>query len=133
MSIVPYLNFPGTCREAMSLYRDVLGGTLEVMGFGDLPGAAPELVASGRVMHANLESPLGKLLASDYAPGMTELAQQAVTVSLQLDDVAVARRVFDGLAEGATVTQPFGANFFSPGFGMLTDRFGTAWMVVTSA
>ena len=24
---------------------------------------------------------------------------------------------------------PFGATFWSPGFGMVTDRFGTPWMV----
>jgi PhnB protein len=28
---------------------------------------------------------------------------------------------------------PFQQNFWSPGFGMATDRFGTPWMVNTEA
>ena len=31
----PYLNFPGTAREAMSFYESVFGGTLTVMTFAD--------------------------------------------------------------------------------------------------
>jgi PhnB protein len=27
---------------------------------------------------------------------------------------------------------PFGKTFWSPGFGMLVDRFGTPWMVNTA-
>lgn len=40
-----------------------------------------------------------------------------------------ARRIFDALAEGGRVTMPFEATFWSPGFGMAVDRFGTRWMV----
>jgi PhnB protein len=31
------------------------------------------------------------------------------------------------------VFQPFGPTFFSPGFGMVSDRFGVSWMVVVPA
>ena len=40
-----------------------------------------------------------------------------------------SKRVFDALAAGGQVTMPFAATFWSPGFGMVTDRFGTPWMV----
>lgn len=35
------------------------------------------------------------------------------------------------LADGGEVTMPFGATFWSPGFGACTDRFGVPWMVDT--
>lgn len=38
-----------------------------------------------------------------------------------------ARRAFEALAEGGKVTMPLGETFRAETFGMLTDRFGTAW------
>lgn len=52
-------------------------------------------------------------------------------MSLGVKSTAEGRRIFDALAEGGQVTMPFGETFWSPGFGMVTDRFGTPWMVNT--
>ena len=54
---------------------------------------------------------------------------QGMMVSYDAADVDDARRVFDALAEGGTVTQPLEPTFFSQAFGMCNDRFGTPWMV----
>ena len=43
--------------------------------------------------------------------------------------LAAAQALFDRLADGGTVTMPYGPTFFAGGFGMCTDRFGTSWMV----
>jgi PhnB protein len=51
------------------------------------------------------------------------------SLSLTLGTEAEARRAFDALAEGGQVTMPIGRTFWSPCFGMLTDRFGVGWMV----
>ena len=37
--------------------------------------------------------------------------------------------VFDALAEGGQVTMPLDKTFWAEAFGMVTDRFGTPWMV----
>ena len=50
----------------------------------------------------------------------------AITAPTEAD----ARKWFDALAEGGQVMQPLIATFFSPGFGMVGDRFGVGWMVV---
>jgi PhnB protein len=42
---------------------------------------------------------------------------------------ADAEQIFKALAEGGRTTMPFERTFWSPGFGMLVDRFGTPWMV----
>jgi len=41
--------------------------------------------------------------------------------------------MFDALAKGGQVTMPFQKTFWAEGFGMLTDRFGTPWMVNSGA
>jgi PhnB protein len=71
-------------------------------------------------------------MASDAPPGQYQ-RPGGNYVSITLDDAGEARRIFDALADGATVQMPFEATFWSPGFGMLVDRWATPWMVNTMA
>jgi PhnB protein len=57
---------------------------------------------------------------------------RGVAVNVTVNDVTEAKRVFDALAAGGTVTMPLAETFWSPLFGMCTDRFGTPWMVNTA-
>jgi len=42
MKLNPYLNFPGTCEEAMTTYAKVLGGEIVAMlPYGEMPGDHP--------------------------------------------------------------------------------------------
>ena len=43
--------------------------------------------------------------------------------------VEEARKIFDALADKGKVTMPMQETFWVEVFGMLTDRFGTAWML----
>ncbi|BBI47918.1 hypothetical protein HORIV_03390 [Vreelandella olivaria] len=54
---------------------------------------------------------------------------QGVEVQLEYHDIEQAARTFAQLAEGGKIIMPFEATFWSPGFGMATDRFGVGWMV----
>ena len=63
----------------------------------------------------------GQLLFDGTVDGMC--------VNCSLPDPAEAKRVFDALSEAGQVQVPLGETFFSPAFGMCTDRFGVEWMV----
>ena len=67
-------------------------------------------------------------MASDAPPGRFE-KMQGFSVSLVLKDPAEAERIFNAFADGGTVRMPLGETFWAIKFGMLTDRFGTPWMV----
>ena len=124
----PYLTFPGTAREAMTYYQEVFGGDLTLSTFGEF-GADGE--GSEGIMHAQLETPQGfVLMASDTAPGQGDgfTPGDHMSVSLSGDDDAL-RGIWEGLAEGATVTMPMEKQMWGDEFGMLTDRFGIPWMV----
>ena len=56
-------------------------------------------------------------------------APQGISVSIGIASPAEGERVFNALAEGGTVGMPFQKTFWSPGFGMVVDRFGIPWMV----
>jgi PhnB protein len=125
----PYLSFPGNAREAMELYRDVLGGELTVTTFeqGGLPHQPDE---ADKIMHAQLETPAGyTLMASDTPAGMERTVGTNVSISLSGDDVEELRGYFAGLSDGGSVTMPLEKQMWGDEFGMCVDPFGVAWMV----
>lgn len=54
-------------------------------------------------------------------------------LSLSVSSDSEARQAFDALAEGGQVRMPLTKTFWSPCFGMVTDRFGVGWMVSVPA
>ena len=58
---------------------------------------------------------------------------KGMQVNYSTADPDDAKRVYDALADGGQATQPLMETFFSPAFGMVTDRFGTPWMVVAES
>ena len=124
----PYLNFPGTAREAMSFYESVFGGTLTIMSFAD--AGANDVPDPQQVMHAMLETPSGyTLMASDLPPGMEHKPGTAFSVSLSGDDDAELRGYWKALSEGAQIEMPLDLQMWGDVFGSCTDRFGVNWMV----
>jgi PhnB protein len=130
---IAYLSFNGNCADAMRFYARALGGTLEVMiRNADSPWAAempPEF--GDRILHACLAlDGNGYLYAGDCPPNIPYEGIKGVALTLNYDTVAEAERVFQALlADGGTVTMALQATFWAKVWGMLVDRFGTAWIV----
>ncbi len=124
----PYLNLPGTARQAAEFYRDVFGGELTLMTFGEAGAAgAPH---ADQVMHANLESASGyTLMLADMPPGTDHSPGNDVAISLSGDDADELRGYWDRLVEGGSVQVPLEPQMWGDVFGMCTDRFGVSWMV----
>ena len=124
----PYLNFPGTAREAMEHYRSVFGGELSVMTFAD--AGAQGVPDPSQVMHASLDAPEGVyLMASDLPPGMPHQPGTNVAISLSGDDADQLRGWWAALSEGGQVEMPLERQMWGDDFGSCTDRFGIHWMV----
>lgn len=125
-----YLFFDGACAEAMRFYQQVLGGDLQPMlTYADGPdGGAVAPGDKGRIMHACLVLDGRMLMASD-SPTPEPGAVRGFAVALNYPKAEDARRTYDALAAGGSVTMPLQKTFWSEAFGMVTDRFGTPWMV----
>lgn len=148
MQFIPYLNFDGRCAEAFAFYAKLFGGTIVHQStFGEMPlqpgmPPLPDAVKS-RVMHVHLQIGEQALMGSDSLPALPgQLDEtcsggyqkpQGLWVAIQVADAAEGRRVFDALSDHGKVTMPFAATFWSSGFGMVTDRFGTPWLVNAAA
>lgn len=125
-----YLTFDGNCADAMRFYERTLGGKLELMTHGESPMAAQTPPGSAdRIMHARLVLDGGLLMGSDSMVGVPYQGMHGFTVSLVYPSAADAKRVFEALAQGGSVTMPLQKIFWAEAFGMLIDRFGTPWMI----
>lgn len=130
--IEPYLTFGGRCEEAMAFYTKALGATVEMaMRFSESPEPMPEgMVPPGfenKIMHASIMIGESRVMLSDGCGDATEYTGFSLSVSVATE--AEADAAFNALADGGTVTMPMEKTFWSPKFGMLTDRFGVSWMV----
>jgi PhnB protein len=132
MEVQSYLFFNGRCEEAIEFYKKTLGAKVEMlMRFKDAPGdhkCTPG--TEEKVMHSSLRIGDTMVMASDgMAQGKTEF--KGFSLTLNAKDNAEADRLFGALSEGGQVHQPLVETFFSPRFGMLADKFGVGWMVMT--
>jgi PhnB protein len=130
MELSPYLSFTGNCAEAFKFYEKTLGGKIVMMQtHGESPmkdQVPPDW--HDKVIHVRLEVGGMALMGSD-APPSHYAAPQGITVSISVAATAEGERIFNALAAGGKVTMPFQQTFWSPGFGMVTDRFAIPWMV----
>ena len=131
--VQPYLFFGGRCEEAIAFYRDAVGAEPGMlMRFDQSPDPVPEgMLAPGferKVMHAEFRLGDSTVLASDGCDAGKGFA--GFSLALTVPTVAEAERAFARLADGGQVTMPLAKTFWSPMYGMLTDRFGIAWMVM---
>jgi PhnB protein len=130
--ISTYLNFKDTALEAMTFYQSVFGGELTKSTFGEF-GMQVEPGEEGKIMHSQLVSEgVVRIMAADtpnymgYTPGF---ANFSVAIFGSKDQDAELHGYFDKLAEGGSIDQPLVEAPWGDSFGMLTDRFGIAWMV----
>lgn len=128
----PYISFRDNAKEAMAFYQSVFGGELIQSTFAEFH-ASEDPAESDKIMHSALKTDKGLLLMAadtpnsmDYSPGNN------ISVSLSGDDEAELRGYWDGLVDGGTVTVPMEKAPWGDIFGMLTDKFGIAWLVNVS-
>ena len=130
MNLNPYLNFDGTCEEALNFYAKVLGGKVVAMiRASDTPmkdHAPPD--RQHKIMHGRIMVGDTLLMGSDAPPEFYKPAQ-GLTVTINIPEAAEAERVYAELSAGGTVQMALQETFWATRFGTFTDRYGTPWMV----
>lgn len=132
-TITPYLFFGGRCEEALAFYRQALGAEVEMlMRYRESPEPPPPgMLQAGfenKVMHASFHVRGVRLMASDGCDDRSKF--DGFRLALTVPTEAEARRAFDALAAGGSIQMPLTPTFWSPCYGMVTDRFGIGWMVM---
>lgn len=125
-----YLTFNGNCREAMTFYRECLGGELMLQTIGESPMAdtmPPQMKQS--ILHSTLTTGDLVLMASDMVPEQGLVKGNAVSLMLNCDSEEEIHEWYAKLSEGGRATHPLENTFWGALFGDLTDRFGNQWLL----
>jgi len=131
--VQPYLFFGGRCEEALAFYEQAMGANILMkMKFSESPDPVPEgMLQPGfedKVMHASFKVGKMTLMASDGCGDAT--SHEGFRLALSVESEAVCDRVFAALAEGGNVEMPLEQTFWSPRYGIVTDKFGIGWIVM---
>ena len=119
MRVEPYVYFQGRCDEALEFYRGAIGAEAAVFArFED------------KVAHAVLSIGDTTVLASD-GQGKSQPDFSGFSLSLTVSDDAEAERLFSALADGGNVQVPMAPTPFASRLGLVADKFGVPWMVVS--
>ncbi|HZV34123.1 MAG TPA: VOC family protein [Verrucomicrobiae bacterium] len=130
--IEPYLFFNGRCEEALEFYKKTIGAHVEfLMRYKESPEKPPPgMVPPGfenKVMHTTFRVGETTVMASDGCEEGAKFDGFRLALSVPTEDEA--KRAFNALSAGGSVMMPLTKTFWSPCFGMLTDKFGIGWMV----
>lgn len=140
-----HLNFPGTARQALDFYQAVFGGTVTAATYGDL-GMPADAPGADKIVFGQVENDNGFRVMAYDIPGQdttdtstlaghtrrengATITDRTFFQSVRGETLDEVTTIWDALAEGADVIEPLAASPWSPGFGMLTDRFGVTWVI----
>ena len=128
-SINPYLSFDNNCREAMTFYKDCLGGELVLQTVGEMPEMAAQMPPEmkDQILHSTLTSGAIVLFGSDCNQ---EPPSNGNTVQLcvNCDSREEQDRFFTALASDGRITEPITDMPWGGRLGALIDKFGKYWM-----
>jgi PhnB protein len=129
----PYLGFKNNTRQAMTFYKSVFDGKLDMQTFKDLH-ASKDPSEDNLIMHSTLVTDGGlTLMASDTPARMEFTPGTNYSISLSGDNESELSGYFNSLADGGTITMPLEKAPWGDTFGMCKDKFGTSWLVNITA
>jgi PhnB protein len=132
-TVQSYLFFAGRCEEALEFYKTALHAKVGmVLRFNESPDPMPPgMLQPGfesKIMHSEFQVGGMTLMASDGCDDKSRF--DGFRLALSVPTEADADRAFNALADGGHVDMPLVKTFWSPRYGMVTDKFGVGWMVM---
>ena len=128
--IQSYLTFSGNCREAMTFYKDCLGGEIKFQPVGESPMAdqMPKEMKDA-ILHCELRKGSLVLMASDMVSNNGLIKGNAVSLMLNCSSEEEIKDYYSKLSTGGEATHPLENTHWGAIFGTLTDKFGNHWLL----
>ena len=124
-----YIHFDGDCREAMDFYVETLGARIvESSTYADAPGGDKPQGEPNWILFARLMIGDRPIMMSD-APSPFQQKRQGFNISIDVETTEEAERIYAAFKTGGKVSMEMQETFFAKRFAMVTDRFGTPWMI----
>lgn len=127
--IAPYLNFKGTCREAMTFYQQCLGGELMLQTVGESPIADQCPTAmQDQILHSTLTKGAWTIMGSDMQGPGGFVEGNSIAISVSCSSEEEINRFYNNLSVGGSIHDPLKVQFWGALFGVVADKFGVRWM-----
>jgi len=123
----PYLQLPGTAREALTFYAEVFGGEARLFTFADFnrDDGPADAIAHGQLVGGPVE-----LSASDATGNEASFESRGLMLSLLgTADPATLRGWFERLTEGGEIVDDLQVRPWGASDGQVIDRFGLHWLI----
>jgi PhnB protein len=135
LRLIPYLVMDGNAKEAIQFYEKALdANVLFYQTFGEMP-ENPEFPlpeeAKDRVAHAMVRVGESDLMFSDTFPGQPIQRGNQVTICISTNDMEKSKQMYEALKQDGQVNMPLQETFFSPAYGIVTDKFGVTFQIYT--
>ncbi|WP_151735564.1 VOC family protein ['Paenibacillus yunnanensis' Narsing Rao et al. 2020] len=135
IELKPFIMLDGHAREAIAFYQASLGAQLM---FIQTAGEAPQQPDTSKsaaeqalIAHSVLRIGESTLFVSDSEPGQRLHQGNAVNICISVDNTGSAEQLFHALKEGGEVAMDLAPTYFSPAYGMLTDKYGVTFQIFT--
>ena len=127
--LIPYLNFNGKCRQAMTFYKACLGGELTLVKISESPMAAQMPSEMGAlILHSQLTTKNGIILRGSDMMGKNLVNGNAIMLCIDCHTDKETTTIFSKLSAGGHIITPLHQTFWGATYGELTDKFGFIWM-----
>ncbi len=128
--VTPYLTFNGNCREAMTFYKNCVGGELVFQTIGESPLSEkmPKKMKDC-ILHSSLTNGSLLLMGSDMVSENGLIKGNAVSLSLNCNSEKEIRNIYKKLCAGGVATHSLEDTFWGALFGGLIDKYGNHWLL----
>ncbi|MCK9857466.1 VOC family protein [Paenibacillus sp. ATY16] len=131
VQLIPYIMLDGGAREAIAFYEQALGAKVVFKTTFGEAGQEVSEQARDRVAHSVLKIGGSDLYVADTDPGVRFAQGKQVNICINIADKEQAQKYYEALKEGGQVEHPLQEVYFSPAYGMVTDKFGVTFQIFT--
>ena len=128
--IYAYIGFNGRCREAMTFYKQCLGGelTLQTVEGSPMEAQCPSAMKNS-ILHSALAKDRLLLMATDMVSPEGYTKGNNVALSLNCSNEEEINTFYAALSEHGNIIDPLKPQFWGALFGVFTDKYGITWML----
>jgi PhnB protein len=125
-----YITFNGNCREAMTFYKECLGGelTFQTVRESPLSEKMPKKMKDC-ILHSTLTKGSLVLMGSDMVSEKGLIKGNNVSLSLNCNSEEEIKSCYTKLSKGGSQNHPLEDSFWGALFGDLTDKYGNNWIL----
>lgn len=131
----PYLMMDGNAKEAIQFYEKSLEAKIlfkQTVGEGlenpEYPMSAEE---KELVAHSVLRVGETDMFVADQIPGQSIQRGNQITICITTNEMEKSKQLYESLKQEGQVNMQLQETYFSPAYGMVTDKFGVTFQIFT--